>query len=830
MKKTLLFSIAILGSLCLYGQYEGKPWNGAPWKFGQDNYENLETGRVIGYKYDVGPGMSGDGVPGGAVEAPNNLVWVVAHRQAGGANQWRTRLTDGVPAAGWNTRLLQAEEKNIELDPTDVALVTGWSNFQWDLQLNRFRDGGSWFRYTLEFEEGLYRFINRGYPNTNGNFDLRIALRNPETMELIWTSDWYNNLKDENVRTFRLTTDAENAPAPPYDLLGPSGHANQAWWILNEVLELNGTYVIEIEQRNAGALGGQFSEFTFEALPLDSPTITSVETSAESVDGCDGAVTITVNTTPYNEGGQVEYQLFLDAFPLFSEWTTENTFEVFWPGNYTIRAREVGFVIAVEESVELAKINCEPTPFMEQAQTIPGTVEFEYFDKGGYGIAYREITTPFNNAQNWTDRNEEEYGKMGVDVRMDAITTETETDTTSVEYVTITDLGNIGRKTSEWTVYSVKVEESGDFQVTMNYFSNVNVGRDMQLAFYTDDMSEVIDSLNLRIYGNWELWDQDSVDENYRPIPADVLDRYVNIAYEENPISLPAGNYKLKFYSNGFNFRLDNLEFEKLDDIAMTLWVEETTVQQTVPFRISTPKNADVYIVPAGTSPTDNIAELSIASRGIIANDTVNFATTEIDPGEYLMYAIDKLGNVSDPVNVIVEALVRPVITIKEWQVFPGYPFEITMDMDGMVYLVPEGTEQGDPITAVALKSESVTADAEVEMFSDGLDLGNYVLYGVNTMGIVSDGVDVMVTTAVGIENPIAESIRIYPVPASLYIHIESATAISFIEVYSLLGTRVLAIDKFEGKIDVSQFRKGIYFIKVTTEDTLQSTHRIIIQ
>jgi hypothetical protein len=241
----------------------------------------------------------------------------------------------------------------------------------------------------------------------------------------------------------------------------------------------------------------------------------------------------------------------------------------------------------------------------------------------------------------------------------------------------------------------------------------VNVGRNFQVEFYNEDMTELIDSLyNLRIPGNWDRWAQNAVPT----FPW----KYSELAFPDRPISLKKGTYKMKFYTNAFDFHLDNLEFKKLDDIPATLWVEETTVQETVPFRISAQKNVDVYLTPAGTSATDDIPALSIRQRGVIANDTVNFSTVDIEPANYVMYAIDKLGNVSDPVNVVVEGLVRPVITVKEWQVFPGFPFEITMDMDGMVYLVPEGTAQDGPIATLALKSESVTAGTSV-MFTDGL-------------------------------------------------------------------------------------------------------------
>jgi hypothetical protein len=753
-----------------------------------------------------------------AVEPANNLVWVTGI----GISGRNTRLTDGVPADGWNTRLTEAEALELGLDASDIALVTAWSNWQWDLSLDRIRDGGTWFRYTCQFEPGLYRWINRGYPNTNGNFDLTFTLRDTSTMEVVFTTGWFNNLKDVNVRTTRLTTDA-SAPAEPYEDLGPTKGATQNWWILNDVLELDGTYIVEVHQRRAGALGGQYSEFTFESLPLDKPTVNSIDLSSNVIDGCDGSITMTIDATPQNAGGEVEFQVLIGSYTLF-DWTTVNTFELVFPGEYLVRAREVGFVVTVDNTFSLEKINCSPAPFAGTAQAIPGNVEFEHFDVGGFGIAYHEITSPLENKPGsftvWTDRNAEENGKMGVDIA------EPQADT-----VVVTDMGNNARKTSEWLIYTVDVQEAGDYNVSLLYYSNVNVGRDMQLEFWDNDMTEVFDTLNLRIPGNWDNWYQDSLPEN-GGIPTNVLDRYLEIVYDEQPLSLKTGTYKLKFYANAFSFLMDKLKFVKVADITPTLYVDPVSVQQTIPFRVAVNKNAEVYIVPTGTAADEAaIIAAALGSRGVLTNDTVNFATAEIDPGDYLMYAVDKIGNVSAAVEVTVEQLVVPVVQVAATQVYPASPFTVTMDIDGKVYLTPDGTTAEDNIPALAGDFVvEVTADTPADITTVGLDLGFYMIFGINNLGTVSEGIRVEVTTDINsVVDPGAGIIRVYPTIVNHTLNLELPSK-GNVDFYNMIGVRVKSIQSFSsGQVNISDFRNGMYIVKVSTGETTK-TFRIIKQ
>jgi hypothetical protein len=813
MKKVLLLLFVSLLSASLFGQYGGTPWLGTPWQFGSDNIDNLSNGRVLAYKYDVGPAMSPGGE--GSIEPSGNLEWVAGMR----TTQWQTRLIDGAPAVGWDTRKSQAFDLEIELHPTDIALIDGWSNFQWDMTHQRMRDGGSWYRYTVEFEEGIYRFVNRGFANANGNFNMRMTLRNPETMELVWTSDWWNNLKDAGGRVIQLGNDPSTFEAP-YNLLGEFITTEQNWWVLTDPLELSGKYVMEIEENRSGALGGQYSEFSFESVPADIPTITDISASPAQIDGCDGETTITVTATPHNAGEEIHYRFILNNYVL-QDWSSVNTLTTYWSGDYVVQAKEAKLVLWDTDTLTVEKINCAPTPYMGTAQTLPGAVEFEYFDAGGHGIAYWEMSSPFVNANGWDVRNTEENGFMGMDI--DEYPADSDT-------VTVREWGNNSLKDSEWAIYTIDVAETGDYAVALQYYVNVNVGRNMQIEFWDENMTSAHDSLsNLRIFGNWEVWDQDSVDITYRPIPAAIVDRYIDTTYTDI-ISLKAGTYKMKFYANAFNMLLDKLRFDKLADIPVELYVENSTRQQTVPFRIAANKNAMVYVVPEGTAPTADLPSLAVASRSVMANDTVNFATSEIDLGNYVMYAVDKIDNVSTGINVTVEELIIPVVSVAQAAVFPGFPFVITMDQDGNVYLVNDTVTAEHNIPSLAGAFSAVAnANTPVNLSTIGLDLGFYKIYGINSDGTVSEGVRVEVSTDVSADQPVYQPIRVYPTVVKEILMIELPSTAN-VDVYNMLGERVKSIRSVEsGQIELSDLTRGMYILKIGTHEVTQS-YRIIKQ
>jgi len=74
--------------------------------------------------------------------------------------------------------------------------------------------------------------------------------------------------------------------------------------------------------------------------------------------------------------------------------------------------------------------------------------------------------------------------------------------------------------------------------------------------------------------------------------------------------------------------------------------------------------------------------------------------------------------------------------------------------------------------------------------------------------------------------------INIYPIPAQKLINIDSKENISEIQIYNLLGEVILKMQNLEKnqKVDVSNFNKGIYFVKFISENNETIIKKIVVE
>ncbi|WP_165593545.1 T9SS type A sorting domain-containing protein [Aequorivita soesokkakensis] len=77
---------------------------------------------------------------------------------------------------------------------------------------------------------------------------------------------------------------------------------------------------------------------------------------------------------------------------------------------------------------------------------------------------------------------------------------------------------------------------------------------------------------------------------------------------------------------------------------------------------------------------------------------------------------------------------------------------------------------------------------------------------------------DVVFSSAAGVEDFSADSFRVYPNPVKDVLNISTKTAVDNIEVYDVLGKRVLSVqpDVISPKINMSGLASGAYMVKVT--------------
>ena len=71
--------------------------------------------------------------------------------------------------------------------------------------------------------------------------------------------------------------------------------------------------------------------------------------------------------------------------------------------------------------------------------------------------------------------------------------------------------------------------------------------------------------------------------------------------------------------------------------------------------------------------------------------------------------------------------------------------------------------------------------------------------------------------------------IQIYPNPVKTELFIKTSKKIAHIQLYSILGKKVYDTNTFSGKIDVTKYPKGIYFLSLHTEEGEEIKRKVVI-
>ena len=69
-----------------------------------------------------------------------------------------------------------------------------------------------------------------------------------------------------------------------------------------------------------------------------------------------------------------------------------------------------------------------------------------------------------------------------------------------------------------------------------------------------------------------------------------------------------------------------------------------------------------------------------------------------------------------------------------------------------------------------------------------------------------------------------ASKVSVYPNPANEFVTISSAVEINKVEVYNLLGKKVISASKLNNNnLDISSLAKGVYMMKLTSGESVAS-------
>lgn len=155
---------------------------------------------------------------------------------------------------------------------------------------------------------------------------------------------------------------------------------------------------------------------------------------------------------------------------------------------------------------------------------------------------------------------------------------------------------------------------------------------------------------------------------------------------------------------------------------------------------------------------------------------------------------------------------------------------EFTSSEDGVVYLVPEKTEnQVGCIYGSCIDSVVVRSNCSAKISSSGLDEGIYWLYARDAAGNISEP-KIITLIGVGIQHNPSGPIRLYPNPTENILTIE----VSFPDHYSISIISMKGQEIYRGSmegslhhIDFSPFREGIYFFTIRSKN-YKKTEKII--
>jgi hypothetical protein len=159
--------------------------------------------------------------------------------------------------------------------------------------------------------------------------------------------------------------------------------------------------------------------------------------------------------------------------------------------------------------------------------------------------------------------------------------------------------------------------------------------------------------------------------------------------------------------------------------------------------------------------------------------------------------------------------LIIPSITLVRDEVIIHDSIEAISTEDGCIYLVPVNTSKNTDSVMIHL-IDSASVEAGDTAYIEAINTGTYWLYAVDECLNISTAVPVNIIIDGIIEN-VAASMRLYPVPVEQTLFIETSEIISSVELFNVVGVKVMDKLEPEDQIDLSQLEEGVYFIRIRT-------------
>lgn len=136
--------------------------------------------------------------------------------------------------------------------------------------------------------------------------------------------------------------------------------------------------------------------------------------------------------------------------------------------------------------------------------------------------------------------------------------------------------------------------------------------------------------------------------------------------------------------------------------------------------------------------------------------------------------------------------------------------------------------------TGYTVPVQPTTTDAEINIYIDAPSAGSSTFrYIVMNGSTKVDSVDLTITKTLGITENTSLTLTIAPNPATSFVNVNmEGVSSANLKIVDVLGNIVLKETVYDNskKVDVTQFRNGVYFITVDAEGVKPTTRKLIIR
>ena len=232
--------------------------------------------------------------------------------------------------------------------------------------------------------------------------------------------------------------------------------------------------------------------------------------------------------------------------------------------------------------------------------------------------------------------------------------------------------------------------------------------------------------------------------------------------------------------------------------------------------------------VPYGTDLTALVPSIAVSAGATI--DPVSGAATDFSaPVTYTVTAED--GTTIQDWLVTIQALPNTETDITAFSMAEQTGVSTINNVDHTIEIeVAKGTDLTF-LAPVILVSPGATIDPASGVSRDFTNSKEYLVTAEDGFTTQNWQITVTIDPAVGIGKTDIESIRIYPNPATEFIHID-LPGVSNVRLQDLMGKLCYSVNDVIGElsINISDFKKGIYIVSLYMEDGSLKQRKVIIQ